>query len=92
MPLSDQAPAVLGEARRKLAHNGGLVFPSSRKGRMQGHHPMGRLIKALDIAAVPHGIRSSFQDWAVECAEAPREVCELVLDHARQQRVARQSG
>ena len=34
-------------------------------------------MKAMEIAAVPHGFRSSFRDWAAECTEAPREVCEL---------------
>ena len=26
---------------------------------------------------MPHGFRSSFGDWAAECTDAPREVCEL---------------
>ena len=29
--------------------------------------------------AVAHGFRSSFRDWAAECSDAPREVCELAL-------------
>ena len=35
----------------------------------------------LEIGAVPHGFRSSFRDWAAECSDAPREVCELALAH-----------
>ena len=31
--------------------------------------------------AVPHGFRSIFRDWAAECTDAPREVCELALAH-----------
>ena len=30
---------------------------------------------------MPHGFRSSFRDWAAECTDAPREVCELALAH-----------
>ena len=30
---------------------------------------------------MPHGFRSSFRDWAAECSNAPREVCELALAH-----------
>ena len=30
---------------------------------------------------MPHGFRSSFRDWAAECSDAPREVCELALAH-----------
>ena len=87
VPLSDRALAVLDEARRELPCDGDLVFPSQRKGRMQGHHPMGKLMKALEIAATPHGFRSSFRDWAAECTEAPREVCELALAHVNNDRV-----
>ena len=36
VPLSDRALAILDEARRKLSHPGGFVFPS-QQGRMQGH-------------------------------------------------------
>ena len=87
VPLSGRALAVLEEARRELAHDGGLVFPSLRKGRMQGHHPMGKLMKALDIPAMPHGFRSGFRDWTAECTEPPREVCELALAHVNNDRV-----
>ena len=86
VPLSDRALAVLEEARRELPEAGNLLFPSE-KGRMQGHHPMGTMMKALEIAAVPHGFRSSFRDWAAECTEAPREVCELALAHVNGDRV-----
>ena len=35
----------------------------------------------LGIAAVPHGFRSSFRDWASECTDHPREVIEAALAH-----------
>ena len=31
--------------------------------------------------------RSSFWDWAAECSDAPREVCELALAHVNTDRV-----
>ena len=86
VPLSDRALAVLDEACRELPAAGNLVFPSE-KGRLQGHHPMGRMMKALEIGAVPHGFRSSFRDWAAECTDTPREVCELALAHVNSDRV-----
>ena len=85
VPLSDRALAVLDEAR-ELPQAGNLVFPS-QKGRRQGNHPMGKLMRRLEIGAVPHGFRSSFRDWAAECTEAPREVCELALAHVNSDRV-----
>ena len=33
------------------------------------------------IAAVPHGFRSSFRDWAAEETDHPREVVEAALAH-----------
>ena len=44
-------------------------------------------MRDLGIDAVPHGFRSSFRDWAAECADAPREVCELALAHVNTDRV-----
>ena len=41
-----------------------------------------KLIRENGIAAVPHGFRSSFQDWCGECSGTPREVAEAVLANA----------
>ena len=43
-----------------------------------------RLTKDLGIAAVPHGFRSSFRDWAAERTNAPREVVEAALAYTVQ--------
>ncbi len=42
---------------------------------------MSELLRALKIAAVPHGFRSSFRDWAAEETDHPREVAEAALAH-----------
>ena len=42
---------------------------------------MSELLMALRIAAVPHGFRSSFRDWAAEETDHPREVAEAALAH-----------
>ena len=79
VPLSPRALEVLDEARRRLP-GAGTVFPTPT-GRTQPHPYMARLLHELEIDAVPHGFRSSFRDWAAECTDAPREVCELALAH-----------
>ena len=79
VPLSGRALAVLEEARA-LGDGSGVVFPSAR-GRPLTGEAIAKLVRALGIAAVPHGFRSSFRDWAAECTDAPREVCELALAH-----------
>ena len=79
IPLSTGALAVLRQAR-ELADGSGLVFPSPR-GRALSEVAMPTMVRNLGIEAVPHGFRSSFRDWAAECSDAPREVCELALAH-----------
>ena len=48
---------------------------------------MTKLRGDLGIDAAAHGFRSSFRDWAAECTEAPREVCELALTRVNSDRV-----
>ena len=74
-----RALAVLQEARA-LTDDSGVVFPSTRGGPL-AEVAMSKLVRDLKIGAVPHGFRSSFRDWAAECSDAPREVCELALAH-----------
>ena len=45
------------------------------------------MVRELGTPAVPHGFRSSFRDWAAECSDAPREVCELALADVNPDRV-----
>ena len=85
VPLSARALAVLEQAV-ELAASGGLVFPSAT-GRMLSQSGMPKLLHQLGVDAVPHGFRSSFRDWAAECTDVPREVCELALAHVNRDRV-----
>ena len=79
VPLSGRALEILEAAR---AHGNGhrLVFPSARGKRMHDQ-ALSRMLKMLDIGAVPHGFRSSFRDWAAEKTDHPREVIEAALAH-----------
>ena len=85
VPLSGRTVAVLNEARA-LSDGTGLVFPSAR-GKPLSDVTLSKLIKELDIAAVPHGFRSSFRDWAAERTNAPREVAEAALAHVNSNKV-----
>ena len=79
VPLSSRALEVLAQARRGC-NGSDLVFPSPAGRRLTGN-TLSLLCRRLEIAAVPHGFRSSFRDW---CAErgVPREVAESALAHA----------
>ncbi|MCY3812390.1 MAG: tyrosine-type recombinase/integrase [Gammaproteobacteria bacterium] len=85
VPLPPRALEVLDAAAR-LSDGDGLVFPSPT-GRVLNHSTMTKLLGDLGIDAVAHGFRSSFRDWAAECTDAPREVCELALAHVNSDRV-----
>ena len=85
VPLADRALEVLDDAR-ELADAGAWVFPSPT-GRALHQSTLSGLMRDLGIDAVPHGFRSSFRDWAAECTDAPREVCELALAHVNTDRV-----
>ena len=54
--------AVYGCARG-LDAGGPLAFPTAR-GKPLKDMALSGLLKDLEIAAVPHGFRSSFRDWA----------------------------
>ena len=85
VPLSDRALEVLDEAL-ELPAACGLLFPSPT-GRALPQKTLSEFMRALQVDAVPHGFRSSFRDWAAECTNAPREVCELALAHVNGDRV-----
>jgi len=64
----------------------GLVFPSVT-GRTLTDSTISKLCRENHIGCVPHGMRSSFRDWAAEYSDTPREVCELALAHVNSDRV-----
>ena len=82
VPLSGRALAILHDVQ-KLSDGTGLVFRSLR-GKPLSSVTLPRLTKELGIAAVPHGFRSSFRDWAAERTNTPREVVEAALAHTVQ--------
>ena len=81
VPLSGRALEVLNGARTLSQDDDGTgpVFPSTINGKpLPG---MSKMLRALDIKAVPHGFRSSFRDWAAEQTNHSREVMEAALAH-----------
>ena len=79
VPLCGRALQILEKARA-LDRGSPFVFPSVR-GKPLGSTAMAELLGELKIAAVPHGFRSSFRDWAAEETDHPREVAEAALAH-----------
>ncbi|MYB08166.1 MAG: DUF4102 domain-containing protein [Gemmatimonadetes bacterium] len=79
VPLCGRALEILDEARR-LDGEGSIVFARGR-GRELAEKQVRQMLERLGIAAVPHGFRSSFRDWAAEETDHPREVVEAALAH-----------
>ena len=80
VPLCRRGVQILDAARAFDGAGGTLVFPG-RHGQPIGETRLSRLLKIHKIAAVPHGFRSSFRDWAAEATNHPREVIEAALGH-----------
>ncbi len=81
VPLSGRAVEILQAARKLGGGRRRFVFPS------KGDKPISvtrlpRMLHSLNVAAVPHGFRSSFRDWTAEETDHPREVVEAALAHA----------
>ena len=92
VPLTDAAVMLL-KSLDKLAGSE-FLFPAVRGGMLsdaalsacmkrihEAHENGGYLDRVSGRPAVPHGIRSTFRDWAAERTEYPREMAEIALAH-----------
>ena len=86
VPLCRRATEVLDAARTLGDGSGPLVFPNG-DGTPLPDKKLRRLLQDRNIAAVPHGFRSTFRDWAAEETNHPREVVEAALAHMVQNKV-----
>ena len=86
VPLCGRALEILEEARTLGEGNGSLVFTHGG-GKPLHDSAVRRLLRQLGVAAVPHGFRSTFRDWAGEETDHPREVIEAALAHVVRNRV-----
>ena len=85
VPLCGQALEIL-DAARTLGDDNPLVFPM-RSGKTISASTLPKMLQHHRIAAVAHGFRSSFRDWAAEETDHPREVIEAALAHVIQNKV-----
>lgn len=80
VPLSTWAIEILLYAEEMTGGGHGLVFPPQRGGKLMDDGRFSKLMKKLEITAVPHGFRSSFRNWAGGSG-VPDPVAERVLAH-----------
>jgi integrase len=86
VPLVPEALAIIEQAK---AHaRDGYLFPSVRKGVISDA-TMSRLMERRQMAARPHGFRSSLRDWIAETTDTPYDVAETTLGHVVGDKVER---
>jgi len=94
VPLSEAALAVIGTVRPLALMRDGKpdlaapVFPGPRPALPMSNMVMLMLLRRMkrgDVTA--HGFRSTFSDWAAERTGYPREVVEMALAHAVENKV-----
>ncbi|MGR9169583.1 tyrosine-type recombinase/integrase [Rhizobium sp. KDH_Rht_773_N] len=78
VPLVPEALAIIEQA--KPFARDGYLFPSVKKGVISDA-TMSRLMERREMAARPHGFRSSLRDWIAETTDASFDVAEMTLGH-----------
>lgn len=78
VPLSNRCMKILA-LLKPMQDGSGLLF--SNNGKPLSDMTLSKLMKDLNIKAVPHGFRSSFRVWASEKTNYPWQVCEFALAH-----------
>lgn len=84
VPLS-QSAVVLLRSLPRLADEPWL-FPAPRGGKLSDM-ALSAVMKRMNVAAVPHGFRSTFRDWVGERTNHPSEVAEQALAHTLESKV-----
>lgn len=79
VPLSPRAVEVVREALEMSSDE--FLFPGRRPGKPLSNMALAMLMRRMEVKATPHGLRSSFRDWAGERSGHSREVIEAALAH-----------
>ncbi|MEO6824611.1 MAG: integrase arm-type DNA-binding domain-containing protein [Nitrosospira sp.] len=80
IPLSKRAMEIVRALH--MVKQSDFVFPGQKEGKPLTTMAMLALLKRMEkMNLTVHGFRSSFRDWASECTNFPRDVCEMALSH-----------
>jgi len=86
VPLGERSLTILNRAR-ELAAGSSMLFPGRSGEKPLSNMVFLMLLRRMGLAITAHGFRSSFRDWAGERTSLPREVAEMALAHAVENRV-----
>lgn len=86
VPLSPECLALL-ERAKEIGAGSEYVFPGRSGQKPLSNMVFLMMLRRMSLSITAHGFRSSFRDWAAEATSVPREVAEMVLAHAVENRV-----
>ena len=66
---------------KELSDGSAYVFGGRSAGKPLSNMVFLMALRRMGLEVTGHGFRSSFRDWAGECTNFPREVCEAALAH-----------
>ena len=84
VPLAQPALQILRECRERWPTST-FVFPGRSEAKPLSNMALLMLMRRLERKEVPHGLRSSFRDWAAETRQ-DRELAEAALAHSLRDR------
>lgn len=86
IPLSEPAKRLLEKLH--ACQTSEFVFPGRRQGKPLSNMALLKLLERMGFDHITtHGFRSTFRDWAAELTNFPREVAEMALSHAIENKV-----
>jgi integrase len=80
VPLSDQVMTLLESVPRLEGTD--LLFPGKKENAPISDMTMTKVMRDMDVDAVPHGFRATFSSWCASSTTYPSEVREMALAHA----------
>lgn len=80
VPLSSGCRETL-ERAKLLSGGSECLFPGRTIARPMSNMAFNMMLRRMDVPFTVHGFRSSFRDWAAECTNYSREICEMALAH-----------
>lgn len=78
VPLTESTIAILNALPKIEGCD--FVFPGAR-GKDLSDMALSGVMRRMELTAVPHGLRSTFRDWAAERTNFPSEMAEMALAH-----------
>ena len=88
VPLSSQAITILIDVQDRTGSYHGLIFPPEHTSEHIRRKELCDLLHSVGSRAVPHGMRSSFRNWAGRTPGITQNVAEAAMAHSHDKVVA----